>query len=308
MKQYRRTSPVIRRGIAMKVTDHANHQIYQTINGQNRQADRSGKAADSGTGQSSRTAVEDAAPIRAEASSGKTDNAAPGYPTDPKNDRANTPNDLTRKKQRQASSAKQNDAWRAHTTLYSSTADLMAIANTESQETLRGIYVRLSFKLWSVRAAGATGTNSKTVKTATRSIEKVMGKVKRKIKCLQKEEEMEKKAAAARKAKQRRLQQEIRRQLAIKRKIRKNREKKDIEESYWESDGQYAPKGCQDTLPENVLVEMEMQRSAATGAGAAAATMPVDTVIAAAGADTGLGVDTVSAIAEVSGAVVDLAL
>lgn len=194
------------------------------------------------------------------------------------------------------------------TTLYSSTPDLMAIANTESQEILRGIYVRLSFKLWAVRAKGATGTDSKAIKSATRSIQKVMGKVKGKIKGLQKEDEMEKKAEVARKAKQRRLQQEIRRELAIKRKIRKNKERKDIEDSYLESDGQYSLKGYLDRLPDDVLMEMEMRASGTSGTAAVDAGVSVDAAIAAAGMDASMGVDAAAAVAEVSGAVVDLAL
>lgn len=189
-------------------------------------------------------------------------------------------------------------------TLYSSTSDLMAIANTESQEILRGIYVRLSYKLWAVRAKGATGTDSKAIKSATRSIQKVMGKVKGKIKGLQKEDEMEKKAEAARKAKQRRLQQEIRRELAIKRKIRKNKERKDVEDSYLESDGQHSTKGYMDRLPDDVLIQMEMRALGASGTAAVDAGISVDAAIAAAG-DASMRVDMATAVAEISGAVVD---
>lgn len=159
---------------------------------------------------------------------------------------------------------------RSASSLYSSTSDLMAIANTEDQEILRGIYVRLSFKLWSVRAAGVSGTDTRAIKSATRSIQKVMGKVKSKIKGLQKELELEKKAENARKAKQRRLQQELRRELAIKRKIRKEKERRDVAESYLESDGQYSVKNYQDNLPLEVLLEMEMQRSGSAGIAEAA--------------------------------------
>ena len=194
------------------------------------------------------------------------------------------------------------------TTLYSSTADLMAIANTENQETLRGIYVRLSFKLWSVRAAGVSATNKKAVQSAARSVQKVMGKVKGKIKNLQKEDEMEKKAEAARKANLRRLQQEIRRELAIKRKIRKNKEQKDVADSYLESDGQYFMKGYRDTLPEEVLMEMEMRAVGGSGTTVVDAGISVDAAIAMAGMDSAMGVDAAAAVAEVSGAVVDVAL
>lgn len=194
------------------------------------------------------------------------------------------------------------------TTLYSSTADLMAIANTENQETLRGIYVRLSFKLWSVRAAGVSATNKKAVQSAARSVQKVMGKVKGKIKNLQKEDDLEKRAEAARKAKLHRLQQEIRKELAIKRKIRKNREQKDVADSYLESDGQYFVKGYRDTLPEEVLLEMELRAAGGSGMAVVDAGISVDTAIAMAGTDSAMGVDTAAAVAEVSGAVVDVGL
>lgn len=193
-------------------------------------------------------------------------------------------------------------------TLYSSTSDLMAIANTEDKEILRGIYVRLSFKLWSVRASGATGTDSNAIKSATRSIQKVMGKVKGKIKGLRKEEEMEKKAKAAKKARQRKLEQEIRRELAIKRKIRKDKERRDVADSYLESDGQYSPKNYRDSLPEQVQVQLEMQAAGGAGAAVLDAGMSVDEAIAMAGMGSAMGVDTMTAVAEVSGAVVDVAL
>lgn len=196
-------------------------------------------------------------------------------------------------------------------TLYSSTTDLMAIANTENQEVLRAIYVRLSFKLWSVRAAGVTNTNKKAVKSAVRSIQKVMGKVKGKIKSLQKEDEMEKKAEAARKAKLRRLQQELRRELAIKRKIRRNKERKDVADSYLESDGQYSVKSYKDHLPEEAQLQMELQQAGASGAvltdaslTAADALMVIDSSVASISAEAAIS----SVAADAGGAFVDLAL
>lgn len=208
----------------------------------------------------------------------------------------------------QPSSGKQPFIHRSSSSLYSSTSDLMSIANTEDKEILRSIYVRLSFKLWSVRASGATGTDSKAISSATRSIQKVMGKVKGKIKGLRKEEEMEKKARAAKKAKQRRLEQEIRRELAIKRRIRKNKERRDVEDSYLESDGQYCAKSYRDSLPEQVQVQLEMQAAGGSGTVALDAGMSVDAAIAMAGFDSAMGVDAMTAIADVSGAIVDVAL
>lgn len=208
----------------------------------------------------------------------------------------------------QPSSGKQSLIHRSSSSLYSSTSDLMAIANTEDKELLRGIYVRLSFKLWSVRASGATGTDSKAIKSATRSIQKVMGKVKGKIKGLRKEEEMEKKAKAAKKAKQRRLEQEIRRELAIKRRIRKNRERQDVKDSRLESDDRYAVKGCRDSLPEEVQVQLEMQAAGGYGAAVPDSGMSVDEAIALAGMDSAMGVDAMTAVADISGIMVDVAL
>lgn len=214
-------------------------------------------------------------------------------------------NDLIERLRQEAEAIRKSFARSRNSTLYSSTGDLMAIANTESQEILRGIYVRLSFKM---RSLGISGASSSSIKSASRSIKKVMGKVKGKIRSLQKEEEMEKRVEAARKAKQRRLQQEIRRQLAIKRKIRKNRERKDVADSYFESDGQYSEKSYLERLPENVQAEMEMQSAGSSGAAAVDAGVPIEVAIAAAGVDAPMGVDTAVAVAEVSGAVVDVAL
>ena len=273
----------------MKVMDHTNYQNYQNIYGQNDRT--SGLRAD---GQAS------SAETQATRESENLANANPKQHGET--------DSLTERMRQRTNAARKAFSVSGSNTLYSSTSDLMAIANTESQEILRGIYVRLSFKLWSVRAKGATGTDSKAIKSATRSIQKVMGKVKGKIKGLQKEDEMEKKAEAARKAKQRRLQQEIRRELAIKRKIRKNKERKDIEDSYLESDGQYSLKGYMDRLPDDVLIEMEMRASGTSGTAAIDAGASVDAAIAAAGVNAPMGVDTATAIAEVSGAVVDLAL
>lgn len=268
----------------MRVTDHANYQNqgYQTAPEQNRQ-DK----------------------IRQEDSTRK-DSAVQNQKTESPTNRDSTAQ--SRNRLMQQTSGKQSFIHRSSSSLYSSTSDLMAIANTEDKEILRGIYVRLSFKLWSVRASGATGADSKAIKSATRSIQKVMGKVKGKIKGLRKEEEIEKKAKAAKKAKQRRLEQEIRRELAIKRRIRKNKERRDVEDSYLESDGQYSVKGYRDSLPEQVQIQLEMQAAGGSGTTVLDAGMSVDEAIALAGVDSVMGVDATAAIAEVSGAIVDVAL
>lgn len=281
----------------MRVTDHANYQIY--LNPQSQSAGGQTTLQKDQTGDSERESTD----VKACTENPEAVSAAKAYGNQKRD--ANSSVEQTRQKN--------NDTNRAFsvsgkTTLYSSTADLMAIANTESQETLRGIYVRLSFKLWSVRAAGVSATNKKAVQSAARSVQKVMGKVKGKIKNLQKEDELAKKAEAARKAKQRRLQQEIRRELAIKRKIRKNKEKKDVADSYSESDGQYCLKSYRDTLPEEVLIEMELRAAERADMTVADAGISVDVAFAMAGMDSAMGVDAAAAVAEVSGAIVDVGL
>lgn len=221
------------------------------------------------------------------------------------------PGDPVRQLKQRAEAVRKSFEASRHSTLYSSTADLMAIANTENQEVLRAIYVRLSFKLWAVRAAGVTNTNKKAVKNATRSIEKVMGKAKGKIKNLQKEDEMEKKAEAARKAKMRRLQQELRRELAIKRKIRKNKERKDIADSYLESDGQYRVKSYKDSLPEEVQLQLELQQAGTAGAVVTDASLAaMDTTVAV--DSSVVGMSSEAALSQMTGnaggAFVDMAL
>ena len=300
----------------MRVTDHTRYQDYKNIYRQDSPAvnvndDQTASTQTPAAKKeenlaAAKAARDDESPSGTKAPGTGTENKS-GFPNVNSTQTKKADNLVERMRQR-TNTAQKSFSVSGSNTLYSSTPDLMSIANTESQEILRGIYVRLSFKLWAVRAKGATGTDSKAIKSATRSIQKVMGKVKSKIKGLQKEDEMEKKAEAARKAKQRRLQQEIRRELAIKRKIRKNKERKDIEDSYLESDGQYSVKGYLDKLPEDILMEMEMRASGTSGTAAVDAGVSVDAAIAAAGADAPMSMDTAAAVAEVSGAVVDLAL
>lgn len=112
--------------------------------------------------------------------------------------------------------------------LYDATMDLMAIADTESKAALKAIHTRLMFKARMMKASGA---ESSEIKRAVSKINKVIGKVKTKIKKLQKEEALEKKKENARKAKQRAMEAELRRELEMRRKVRKNRERKDVEDS-----------------------------------------------------------------------------
>ena len=77
----------------------------------------------------------------------------------------------------------------------------------------------------------SSGAASGEIKVALTKIKKVIGKVKAKIKNLQKEEEIEKKRERAEKAKQRKMEEELKRELEMRRNVRKKREKKDVEES-----------------------------------------------------------------------------
>lgn len=264
--------------VAMRVTDHANYQNQKYLNSPNKSGQPEIRQQDS----------------------------CEQYRRTEDSTQKNSAEKIQKRPTQQKSAAKRAFERRSSSSLYSSTSDLMAIANTEDQELLRGIYVRLSFKIWSVRAAGATGTDSNAIKSATRSIEKVMGKVKAKIKGLKKEGELEKRAETARKAKQRRLQQELQRELAIKRKIRRNKEKRDVEESYLESDGQHSVKSYRDNLPLEVLIEMEMQRSGFAGTGIAESSM-VDAAVEMTATDAAISVP-INASTAVGGDIVDVAL
>lgn len=114
------------------------------------------------------------------------------------------------------------------TNLYDATMDLMMIANAEKETALKAIQVRLMFKMRTIKTSGA---QSGEVQIAVNKIKKVIGKIKTKIKKLKEEAGIEKKRKNAEKAKKRKLEERLRRELEVRRTIRKNREKKDVEES-----------------------------------------------------------------------------
>ena len=291
----------------MKVTDHTNYRSGQDMYRRPGTADRAdqSKLTENADRPYDKTANAIGRPADQEEKTSYTDR-----PKD-LSQKTENPNNPIKQLRQRADAAKKSFGMSRSSTLYSSTTDLMAIANTENQEVLRAIYVRLSFKLWSVRAAGVTNTNKNAIKSATRSIQKVMGKVKGKIKSLQKEDEMEKKAEAARKAKLRRLQQELRRELAIKRKIRKNKEQKDVADSYLESDGQYSVKSYKDHLPEEVQLQMELQQTGASSVVMTDASLAaMDTVMAIDSSAVSMSAEAAisSVAADAGGAFVDLAL
>lgn len=291
----------------MRVTDHTNHQSGQDMYRKHGQPDQTGLSRQTNTGGKPDSKLTDSA----NKSTNQEEKSTAAGRSKTSTQKSEDPGDPIKQLQRKEEAAKKSFEASRHSTLYSSTADLMAIANTENQEVLRAIYIRLSFKLWSVRAAGVTNTNKKAVKNAARSIEKVMGKAKGKIKNLQKEDEMEKKAEAARKAKLRRLQQELRRELAIKRKIRKNKERKDVADSYLESDGQYSVKSYRDSLPEKVQLQLELQQAGAAGTvmtnaslAAMDTTMAIDSSVVSMSSEAAVS----SMAGDAGGAFVDLAL
>lgn len=114
------------------------------------------------------------------------------------------------------------------TNLYDATMDLMMIANAEKETALKAIQVRLMFKMRTIKTSGA---QSGEIQIAVNKIKKVIGKIKTKIKKLKEEAGIEKKRKNAEKAKKRKLEERLRRELEVRRTIRKNREKKDVEES-----------------------------------------------------------------------------
>jgi len=115
------------------------------------------------------------------------------------------------------------------TSLYDATMDLMLIANAEKEPALRAIYSRLLFKSRVIKTT--SGADSDAIRIALRKINKVIGKTKTKIKKLQKEALLEKKRKKAEAEKQRKMAEELQKELERKRKIRKNRERQDVEES-----------------------------------------------------------------------------
>lgn len=121
-----------------------------------------------------------------------------------------------------------NEQRENQTNLYDATMDLMAIASAERETVLKAIQVRLMFKIRTVKTSGA---KSDEVQIAVNKLKKVIAKLKTKIKKLKEEAGIEKKRKNAEKAKKRKLEERLRRELEVRRTIRKNREKKDVEES-----------------------------------------------------------------------------
>jgi len=112
--------------------------------------------------------------------------------------------------------------------LYDATMDLTLIAQVEKEAALKAIHSRLLFK---VRAVKASGAEASEIRAAVNKLKKVLGKVKAKIKCLKKEEEIEKKRKKAVEARRKTKAEALRRELELRKRARKAREQKDIDDS-----------------------------------------------------------------------------
>ena len=137
-------------------------------------------------------------------------------------------NDYVKQLQQQAQSIAKAFDRKNQKNLYDATSDLMAIASIEQIPSLRSMHTRLLAQMQNIKGSGAEESE---ISSAVTKIKKVIAKLKAKIKNLQKEEQLEKKADNAKKAKRRKLEEELRRELAVRRKVRKDREQKDVEES-----------------------------------------------------------------------------
>ncbi len=112
--------------------------------------------------------------------------------------------------------------------LYDATMDLTLIEQIEKEPALKAMQSRLAFKIRSVKSSGAEASE---IRRAVAKLNKVIGKVKAKIKGLRKEEQLEKKRKKAAEARRKAKEEAVRRELEMRKKIRKAKERNDIEES-----------------------------------------------------------------------------
>lgn len=112
--------------------------------------------------------------------------------------------------------------------LYDATMDLMLLEQAEKVPALKAMQSRLHFK---IRAVKASGAKPGEIRRAVAKLKKVIAKVKAKVKNLKKEEELEKKRKKAEEARRKARERELRRELEMRKKVRKAKEKNDIEES-----------------------------------------------------------------------------
>lgn len=112
--------------------------------------------------------------------------------------------------------------------LYDATMDLTLLAQIEKIPGLKAMQSRLMFQIRSVKASRAENSE---IRAAVTKLKKVIGKVKAKVKSLEKEALMEKKRKRAQEARRKAKERALRRELEWRRKARKAKEQKDIEES-----------------------------------------------------------------------------
>lgn len=213
-------------------------------------------------------------------------------------------NDYVKKLQEQAQSLAKAFDRKNQRNLYDATSDLMAIASMEQIPSLRSMHTRLLAQMQNIKGSGAEEAE---IKSAVTKIKKVIAKLKAKIKNLEKEDQLEKKANNAKKAKRRKLEEELRRELAVRRKVRKDREQKDVEESRMGMGANYGGpvSGTPVSLEyqdDNILIVDDAMVDAAVDAAMAAEGLSLDTgaAVAAIASDAG-------AVADVGGSV-DIAL
>lgn len=112
--------------------------------------------------------------------------------------------------------------------LYDATRDLTLLAQIEKIPMLKAMQSRLMIQVRYVKQSGA---ESSEIRCAVNKLKKVIGKAKAKVKGLEKEALLEKKRKRAIEAKRRAKELALQREIAWRKKARKAREQKDIEES-----------------------------------------------------------------------------
>ena len=174
--------------------------------------------------------------------------------------------------------------------LYDATMDLTLLAQMEKIPALRAMKARLMIQVRSVKGSGA---ETSEIRVATNKLKKVIGKVKTKIRALEKEGVMEQKRKKAAEAKRRARELALRREIERRKKARKAREQKDIEESKMGLGANYGgPTG-------DPALDMAMDAFASMGSAAA---IDVGAVVDVAVADMGV------AAADAGGGAVDVSV
>lgn len=173
--------------------------------------------------------------------------------------------------------------------LYDATLDLTLLEQIEKIPSLRAMHSRLAFKIRAVKASGASQSE---IRIAVSKLKKVVGKVRAKIRGLEKEELLERRRKNAEEAKRRTKEEALRREKELLKKLRKAKERRDIEESKMGMGANYGGPG-EDSALEFVMDAYGGSVSADTGAVIDMA-VSAETAVADAGAaaaDVGGAVD-----------------